>query len=104
MQRRFGRRTWVCGGQQERTVWVRAQCCRLEDEVEIADERVVEPVSARCRGGRAGEGPGPGAVVPPRRRGRDRRRAGGGTGVGPLPGGARRAGPRRLGTRRLSAI
>jgi len=47
-KRRFGRRPRVRGGQQKRQAGVCSQLRGLEDEVELAHERVVEPVQA-CR-------------------------------------------------------
>jgi hypothetical protein len=46
VQRGFGRRAVIGGGQQERQAGVCPQRRGLEDEVEVADERVVEPVPA----------------------------------------------------------
>src|SRR3954451_17938898 len=45
-QRRFGRRPCIRGGEQERQARVCPQLGGLEDEVERAHERVLEPVQA----------------------------------------------------------
>ena len=47
-QRRFGRRPLFRGGQQKRQAGVCPQRRGLEDEIELAHERVVEPVQACC--------------------------------------------------------
>jgi hypothetical protein len=48
VQRHFGRRPLVRGGQQKRQAGVCAQLRGLEDEIEVADDGVVKAVQARC--------------------------------------------------------
>src|SRR5215212_8539306 len=48
-QRRIGRRALVRGGQEQRQAGVSPQLSGLEDEIEVADERVVEHMPSGCR-------------------------------------------------------
>src|SRR3954469_15597307 len=48
VQRCFGRRPLARGGQQQCQAGVCPQFGGLEDEIEIAEERVVKPVQASC--------------------------------------------------------
>jgi len=49
VQRRFGRGPLFRGGQQERQAGIGPQRRGLEDEIELAHERVLEPVQASGR-------------------------------------------------------